>query len=286
MTDTSFLPRPHHLLCSPSIKEPPLTRELNQRIKALQGDPDFMTSLARGLLVLSVFTYHTRTVTMSQVSLETGISRAAVRRVLYTLVRLGYVGEQGRAYMLLPRVLAIGNAYAASSPMTLAAQPVLEALSNQLQASCSLSVLDGDEVLYIARAETVRITSICLKPGSRLPAYCTSMGRMLLAGLPQHTLEAYLNRTLLRPRTEHTITQRSELVKRLLHISREGTAVVDQEWEIGLRSIAVPVHNRRGEIVAALNASTQVERVSLQCLQGPVLTALRDAAKHLSTLLE
>ncbi|MEE7566090.1 helix-turn-helix domain-containing protein, partial [Xanthomonas sp. Kuri4-3] len=248
-----------------------LTHELMRQIDGLQGDPDFMTSLARGLAVLSVFAQHAREVTMSQISTETGISRAAVRRVLYTLARLGYVGEQGRGYVLLPRVLGIGGAYVASSSMTAAAQPVLDALRDEVHESCSLGVLDGDDLLYIARAETVRIMSIGLRAGSRLPAYCTSMGRVLLAALPHDTLESYLERNPLRPRTERTVTGPREFLEMLARVRREGASLTDQELEIGLRSIAVPVRNRRGEVIAALNIGTQAGRVSLQAVQTQLL---------------
>ncbi len=262
-----------------------LTHELMQQIEGQQGEPDFMTSLARGLAVLSVFAQHAREVTMSQISAETGISRAAVRRVLYTLGKLGYVGEQGRGYVLLPRVLGIGGAYVAASSMTAAAQPVLDALRDQVHESCSLGVLDGDDLLYVARAETVRIMSIGLRAGSRLPAYCTSMGRVLLAALPHDTLESYLERNPLRPRTERTLTGPREFQEMLARVRREGASLTDQELEIGLRSIAVPVRNRRGDVVAALNIGTQAGRISLQAIQTQLLPRLKNAAQQLGALL-
>ncbi len=262
-----------------------LSHELMQLIQDNQGDPDFMTSLGRGLVVLSVFSQHPREVTMSQISTETGISRAAVRRVLYTLEKLGYVGEQGRGFVLLPRVLGMGGAYVASSSMTAAAQPVLDALRDDVHESCSLGVLDGDDVLYVARAETVRIMSIGLRAGSRLPAYCTSMGRVLLAALPHDTLESYLERNPLRPRTERTVTRMDEFLDTLDRVRRDGVALVDQELEIGLRSIAVPVHARSGAVVGALNIGTQAGRVSLGVMQSQLLPRLRDAAQRLGTLL-
>jgi IclR family transcriptional regulator, pca regulon regulatory protein len=270
---------------APPAAERGLTHELMQQIDEVQGDPDFMTSLARGLAVLSVFSQHAREVTMSQISSETGISRAAVRRVLYTLTKLGYVGEQGRGYVLLPRVLGIGGAYVASSSMTAAAQPVLDALRDSVHESCSLGMLDGDDLLYIARAETVRIMSIGLRAGSRLPAYCTSMGRVLLAALPHDTLESYLERNPLRPRTERTLTNPQDFLDLLERVRREGVSLVDQELEIGLRSIAVPVRNRSGEVIAALNIGTQAGRVNLQTMQSQLLPALREASARLGTLL-
>ncbi|MET4614827.1 IclR family transcriptional regulator C-terminal domain-containing protein [Stenotrophomonas sp. HMWF003] len=262
-----------------------LSHELMQLIQDNQGDPDFMTSLGRGLVVLSVFSQHPREVTMSQISTETGISRAAVRRVLYTLEKLGYVGEQGRGFVLLPRVLGMGGAYVASSSMTAAAQPVLDALRDDVHESCSLGVLDGDDVLYVARAETVRIMSIGLRAGSRLPAYCTSMGRVLLAALPHDTLESYLERNPLRPRTERTVTRMDEFLDTLDRVRRDGVALVDQELEIGLRSIAVPVHARSGAVVGALNIGTQAGRISLGVMQSQLLPRLREAAQRLGTLL-
>lgn len=262
-----------------------LSHELMQLIQDNQGDPDFMTSLGRGLVVLSVFSQHPREVTMSQISTETGISRAAVRRVLYTLEKLGYVGEQGRGFVLLPRVLGMGGAYVASSSMTAAAQPVLDALRDDVHESCSLGVLDGDDVLYVARAETVRIMSIGLRAGSRLPAYCTSMGRILLAALPRDTLENYLERNPLRPRTQRTMTRMDEFLETLERVRREGVSLVDQELEIGLRSIAVPVRARSGEVVGALNIGTQAGRISLSTMQSQLLPRLREAAQRLGTLL-
>ncbi|SET84524.1 transcriptional regulator, IclR family [Stenotrophomonas indicatrix] len=262
-----------------------LAHELMQQIQDNQGDPDFMTSLGRGLAVLSVFSQHPREVTMSQISSDTGISRAAVRRVLYTLEKLGYVGEQGRGYVLLPRVLGMGGAYVASSSMTAAAQPVLDALRDAVHESCSLGVLDGDDILYVARAETVRIMSIGLRAGSRLPAYCTSMGRVLLASLPRDTLEGYLERNPLRPRTERTVTRMDDFLDLLEKVRREGASLVDQELEIGLRSIAVPVRSRSGDVVAALNIGTQAGRIGLGVMQTQLLPRLREAAQRLGTLL-
>ncbi len=262
-----------------------LAHELMQQIQDNQGDPDFMTSLGRGLAVLSVFSQHPREVTMSQISTDTGISRAAVRRVLYTLEKLGYVGEQGRGYVLLPRVLGMGGAYVASSSMTAAAQPVLDALRDDVHESCSLGVLDGDDILYVARAETVRIMSIGLRAGSRLPAYCTSMGRVLLAALPRDTLEGYLERNPLRPRTERTITRMDDFLDTLEKVRREGVSLVDQELEIGLRSIAVPVRSRSGDVIGALNIGTQAGRIGLGVMQTQLLPRLREAAQRLGTLL-
>lgn len=285
MVESSKPNRGNGKITAPQTAERGLTHTLMQQIEQAHGDPDFMTSLARGLAVLSVFAQHPREVTMSQISTATGLSRAAVRRVLYTLSRLGYVGEQGRGYLLLPRVLGIGGAYVAAASMTAAAQPVLDALRDAVHESCSLGVLDGDDLLYIARAETVRIMSIGLRAGSRLPAYCTSMGRVLLATLPHDTLDGYLERNPLRPRTERTIVQPRQFSEMLARVRREGHSLVDQELEIGLRSVAVPVYGRGGDVVAALNIGTQAGRVNLQTMHTRLLPALKDAAQRLGERL-
>lgn len=268
-----------------AIAERGLAREIMRQIDAAQGDPDFMTSLARGMAVLSVFAQHGREVTMSQISAETGIPRAAVRRALYTLAKLGYVGEHGRGYVLLPRVLGIGGAYVASAPLAVAAQPVLDALRDAVHESCSLGVLDGDDVLYVARAETVRIMSIGLRSGSRLPAYCTSMGRILLASLPPDTLEGYLERNPLRPRTERTITHPTELLEVLAKVRREELSLTDQELEIGLRSIAVPIRNQAGRVLAAMNVSGHASRITAEDMQQRYLSPLLYAAEGIRMAL-
>ncbi|WCE05572.1 IclR family transcriptional regulator C-terminal domain-containing protein [Pseudoxanthomonas sp. JBR18] len=278
--------RRHATAPSPTPAERGLAREIMRQIEYAQGDPDFMTSLARGMAVLSVFAQHGgREVSMSQISADTGIPRAAVRRALYTLAKLGYVGEHGRGYVLLPRVLGIGGAYVASASLSVAAQPVLDALRDAVHESCSLAVLDGDDVLYVARAETVRIMSIGLRSGSRLPAYCTSMGRILLSALPEDTLDAYLERNPLRPRTERTVTRTDELLEILAKVRREEVSLTDQELEIGLRSIAVPVRDRAGTVIAALNIGTQAGRVSLQTMHAQLLPPLRQAALRLGAVL-
>jgi IclR family pca regulon transcriptional regulator len=267
------------------LPSPSLARQIIEQIDICEGDPSFMTSLARGLAVLSTFTRHTRELTMSQISLETGIPRAAVRRALYTLGKLGYVGEQGRGFVLLPRVLGIGNAYLSSASLTTTAQPILDSLRDAVRESCSLGILDGDEVLYVARAETVRIMSIGLRPGSRLPAYCTSMGRILLANLAENTLASYLARIPLRPRTERTVTDPQQLLDLFDKVRRNNVAIIDQELEIGLRSVAVPVRNREGDVIAALNVGTQTGRATLHVLEAEILPELRRAAARLEALL-
>ncbi|HWX38596.1 MAG TPA: helix-turn-helix domain-containing protein, partial [Candidatus Sulfotelmatobacter sp.] len=172
---------------------------------AFTGDPNFMTSLARGLAVIQAFSQRRHHLTISQVSTTTGLSRAAVRRCLYTLAKLGFAGsDDNRHFFLRPRILALGHSYISSMPLATAAQPVLEHISHLLHESCSIATLDGVEIVYIARANVTRIMSIDLGVGSRLPAFCTSMGRAILANLPPEELESVLSRVEFKRYTERT----------------------------------------------------------------------------------
>jgi IclR family pca regulon transcriptional regulator len=256
-------------------------------IQGYAGDPNFMASLARGLAVIRAFTQQRRHLTIAQLSQRTAIPRAAVRRCLYTLSMLGYVGtEDGRTYALRPRILALGHAYLSSTPLVYAVQPLLDQITSVLHESSSLAVLEGDEILYIARSSTTtRLMSIDLGIGSRLPAYCTSMGRVLLAGLTDAELDVYLSRVKLVKLTTRTVSTADELKVALNAVRRNGYAVVDQELEIGLRSIAVPVGDREGRSVAAINVGTQSSRVSVAEMESKFLPPLRAAAHELGLLL-
>jgi IclR family pca regulon transcriptional regulator len=258
-----------------------------REIQGYAGDPNFMASLARGLAVIRAFTQQRRHLTIAQLSQRTAIPRAAVRRCLYTLSMLGYVGtEDGRTYALRPRILALGHAYLSSTPLVYAVQPLLDQITSVLHESSSLAVLEGDEILYIARSSTTtRLMSIDLGIGSRLPAYCTSMGRVLLAGLTDAELDVYLSRVKLVKLTTRTVSTADELKVALNAVRRNGYAVVDQELEIGLRSIAVPVSDREGRSAAAINVGTQSSRVSVAEMESKFLPPLRAAAHELGLLL-
>ena len=264
---------------------PPVTPA--REIQGYAGDPNFMASLARGLAVIRAFTQQRRHLTIAQLSQRTAIPRAAVRRCLYTLSMLGYVGtEDGRTYALRPRILALGHAYLSSTPLVYAVQPLLDQITSVLHESSSLAVLEGDEILYIARSSTTtRLMSIDLGIGSRLPAYCTSMGRVLLAGLTDAELDIYLSRVNLVKLTTRTVSTADELKVALNAVRRNGYAVVDQELEIGLRSIAVPVSDREGRSAAAINVGTQSSRVSVAEMESKFLPPLRAAAHELGLLL-
>ena len=251
------------------------------------GDPNFMTSLARGLAVIQAFSQRRHHLTISQVSTTTGLSRAAVRRCLYTLAKLGFAGsDDNRHFFLRPRILALGHSYISSMPLATAAQPVLEHISHLLHESCSIATLDGIEIVYIARANVTRIMSIDLGVGSRLPAFCTSMGRAILANLPPEELESVLARVEFKRYTERTITNPAKLTQALRQIRRDGYSIIDQELEHGLRSMAVPIQNPSGKVVAALNIGAHAQRVSIQEMQTKFLPHLRAAAQELCLLLK
>ncbi|HEY4069653.1 MAG TPA: IclR family transcriptional regulator C-terminal domain-containing protein [Burkholderiaceae bacterium] len=249
------------------------------------GDPNFMSSLARGLQVIRAFSEFRRNLTISQVSQATGLSRAAARRCLYTLRELGYVGEDNKRYFLRPQVLTLGHAYLSSTPLAVSAQPYLDEVSRVLHESCSAAILDGDDIVYICRSAETRIISISLLVGTRLPAYCTSMGQVLLAHLPDDALETYLARVRLVERTERTITSVAKLRKVLAQVRAAGFALLDQELEVGLRSIAVPVRDRRGNVVAAINVGTHASRRSPDDMKAHVLPELQRCAQGLRELL-
>ncbi|GAC1421138.1 MAG: IclR family transcriptional regulator C-terminal domain-containing protein [Acidobacteriaceae bacterium] len=250
------------------------------------GDPNFMTSLARGLLVIQSFSPQHPQMTISQLAVKTGLSRAAVRRCLYTLTKLGFAGaEDGSRYGLRPRMLALSNTYSTSSTLSTAAQPILERMSASLRESFSVATLDGDEIVYIARTQVHRVLAVDLHIGSRLPAYCTSMGRVLLAYLPIEQLEQYLARVVLTPHTTRTVTTVEKLRLALRNVRRNGYALVDQELEVGLRSMAVPVYSPTGRVIATLNLSGHAPRMPVYDMQTRFLSHLRNAAAELGALV-
>jgi IclR family pca regulon transcriptional regulator len=248
-------------------------------------DPSFMTSLARGLAVLRAFSDSRRALTIAQISQKTGIPRAAVRRCLHTLKQLGYAEAEMNNFSLRPKVLTLGYSYLSSTPLAVSSQPYLNNISRALNESCSLAVLDDSEVLYIARSATSRVMSVALNAGSRLPAYCTSLGRVMLAHLDPDELDAYFARTKLRPMTERTVVSQKRLREILAGVRQQGYAINDEELELGLRSIAVPVRGASGKVLAALNVGAQAARVSTLQMETEFLPVLQRGAQELSILL-
>ncbi|MDU9414806.1 IclR family transcriptional regulator C-terminal domain-containing protein [Pseudomonas sp. zfem005] len=265
---------------------PPIIASPAKRIEAFTGDPNFMTSLARGLAVIHAFQERKRHLTIAQISHRTEIPRAAVRRCLHTLMNLGYVTTDGRTYSLLPKVLTLGHAYLSSTPLAVTAQPILDRLSEQLHEACSMATLEGDEILYIARSATPqRLISVDLSVGSRLPAYCTSMGRILLAALDDAALEEYIEHADLQIKTSRTVHTPDGLRASVAEIRTQGWVIIDQELEVGLRSVAVPLKDSAGQVLAALNVGTHAGRVTRQELETRFLPVLLEASKELSARL-
>jgi IclR family pca regulon transcriptional regulator len=239
---------------------------------------DYVQSLERGLSVIRAFDEDHREMALSEVARATGLTRAAARRFLLTLVKLGYVHFDGGRFSLRPRVLELGFAYLSSLTLPEVAQPHLERLVAQVNESSSISVLDDNEVVYVVRVPTRRIMSITLAVGTRLPAYATSMGRVLLANLPEDELEERLARIELQPLTKRTVKNAGALRKLLASVRRQGYALTDQELEEGLRSVAVPIRDSSGEVVAALNVSVHASRTTVPVLRGEFLPHAQDAA--------
>ncbi|MFY9746894.1 MAG: IclR family transcriptional regulator C-terminal domain-containing protein [Acidobacteriaceae bacterium] len=251
------------------------------RLDDFEGDPNFVLSLARGLKVIESFDGKKDGITVADAARHTGLSRAAVRRLLMTLEMLGYAESRGRLYRLRGRVLGLGFSFISSTSLVAAAQPVLDHITETIHESSSMSVLDGDDIVYVARSSVHRIMSVDLSIGSRLPAYCTSMGRVLLAGLADEELSRYLERIRPKARTPKTVTNKNRLKEIILRVRRAGYALVDEELEPGLRSMAVPISDRQGRTVAAINIGAPALRVKRQQVEK-FLRLLHEAARTLS----
>lgn len=254
--------------------------------QSTQPDPaghpaHYVQSLERGLSVITAFGPERREMTLSDVSRATGLTRAAARRFLLTLVDLGYVRTDGKLFRLAPRVLDLGYAYLSSLSLPGIAEPHLEWLVRETHESSSMSVLDGHDIVYVARVPTSRIMTVAINVGTRFPAYATSMGRVLLAGLDDVALERYLTEVRLGGLTEHTVASAGELRDLVLQARRQGWCLVDQELEHGLRSIAAPVRNRQGRVVAAVNVSSHVTRITRERAKKEFLPRLLEAAAEI-----
>jgi IclR family pca regulon transcriptional regulator len=251
---------------------------LNLVVESIGRPVGYVQSLDRGLAVICCFSADRPRLTLSEAARQTGLSRAAARRSLITLQTLGYVASDGRQFYLTPRVLTLGYAYLSSLSLADVAQAHLSDLANDVHESCSASVLDGLDIVYVARAATKRIMTISLSVGTRLPAYATSMGRVLLAALPGDQLDAYLDSATLTPLTERTIVDQDRLRAEVERTHARGWCLVDQELEDGVRSIAVPVHDSASRVIAAVNTSAHATRVPLATLQKSFLPKLRGCA--------
>jgi IclR family pca regulon transcriptional regulator len=239
---------------------------------------DFVQSLDRGLAVIRAFGPDRERLSLSEVARATNLTRAAARRFLLTLVSLGYVRSDGREFSLRPRVLELGYAYLSGLALPDVAAPHMEELVARLHESCSISVLDGQHVVYVVRVPTKRIMTVAISVGTRFPAYATSMGRVLLAALPPDELERYLAEAKLEPLTDRTVTDADRLRELLAEVAEQGYAIVDQELEEGLRAVAAPIRGAPDVGMAAINVSAHAARVSMDALREHILPALLETA--------
>lgn len=249
------------------------------------SERDIMGGLAKGLAAIETFTADRPRQSIAEVSAASGLDRATARRCLLTLAHQGYADYDGKYFTLTPRVLRLGTACLATMPLPQIVQPLLDQLSDQLGQSTSVSILDGADIVYVARAAQRKVMSIGLMPGSRLPAYCTSMGRVLLSSLTESEASAILGLNPLPARTPHTLTRPEDILTRIAQIRDRGFAVIDQEVELGLRSLAVPVLNARGRVVAALNVGVAAVHAQLDDLEALYLAPLLQMRDGLRTML-
>lgn len=246
---------------------------------------DTMGGLAKGLSVIETFTAERPRQSIAEVSAASGLDRATARRCLLTLAHLGYADYDGKFFTLTPRVLRLGTACLAAMPLPQMVQPWLDRLSEDLGESSSVSILDADEIVYVARAAQRRVMSIALMPGSRLPAYCTSMGRVLLAALPEAEALRRLRLNPLAARTPLTLTDPDAVMGAVRRARERGHAVIDQEVELGLRSIAVPLLNARGVTVAALNLGLPTHAGDAEALVARYLPPLERVQGEIRKIL-
>ncbi len=244
---------------------------------ALAPSRTFVQSLSRGLTVIRTLS-GAEPLTLSEVARASELSRASARRFLLTLEELGYVQQAGGRFALTPRVLELGFSYLSALGLPEVAQPHLERLVAQVHESSSVSVLDGESIVYVARVPTQRIMTVTVSVGTRFPAYATSMGRVLLAGLEGQVRAELLERIELEPLAHETITTHAQLYRVLDQVRAQGYAIVDQELESGLRSVATPIRDRRGAVIAAINLAVQASRLSVEEIEQSLLGPLQSTA--------
>lgn len=243
--------------------------------------PDFLEALARGMTILTAFDAERRQMTLSDVARAVDLPRATVRRTLYTLERLGYLESDGRLFKLTPRVLALAGAYLGSAGNATALQAACDALCRAFDEACSAAVLDGEQAVMVAHASPLRFMSSAPGIGFRVPAFCSALGRVLIAGLEDDARSDYLARLALRPLTPKTVTDTAALKQIVDKAARDGFVLADQEAELGFRSLAVPVRRFDDRVVAALNIGVRIERASPKQMKESFLPALLKAAADL-----
>ena len=252
-----------------------------------EGEPDreFMTTLAKGLTVMRAFSGERAMMTLSETAAVASLTRATARRILRTLAALGYVAQSGRQFSLTPRVLELGFGYLSSQSWIDQALPLLKELSASVQESCSAAILQDTDIVYVARIPTQRIMSAALTVGSRLPAFHTSLGRAQLGFVEEDEVWRRIRSLRIHPYTTQTITEPQALVDRIKADREQGFSIVDEELERGLRSIAVPIVDRRGIAVAGLNLSTNSTRITRNHMREHFLPRLSAVAGEISSFI-
>lgn len=246
---------------------------------------EYVMGLEKGLAIIEAFGISKGPLTLTQAAEITGHTKAAVRRSLLTLCKLGYARQDGRSFQLAPRSLRLGYAFVASAALTKVAQPILEMTSERTHESASIAVLDSQDVVFVARSTHRRSLSSGLGVGARLPAYASATGRVLLSEQPTADVEFLLNRMMRPALTPHTLTGTQEIVKEIALVRSQGYAISDEELEIGLRSVAVPIRNGKGELIAAMSLSVSTSRMTRQEVIEKLLPELETARRNFSLLL-
>nr|WP_067297473.1 IclR family transcriptional regulator C-terminal domain-containing protein [Marinobacterium profundum] len=248
-------------------------------------DKDFLATFARGLEVIKSFDTQTPSMSLTDVAKKNNLSRASARRFLLTLQKLGYVKSDDKRFKLTARVLELGYSYLATLNFSETITPFMEKITHKLGESCSATVLDGQDVVYIARIPVRGLIPVNLQIGARLPAYATSMGRVLLAALPEDQLEAFLSSATLEPLTPYTVTAAEQLRSEIERVRRQAYCIIDQELELGLRTVAVPVYDRNQHVCFALNVSSHVSKVSLERAEREFVPLMQQVSQQITAAL-
>ena len=248
-------------------------------------DPDFVNALARGLGVITCFGKDAEVLTLSEIAAKTGLTRGTARRFLLTLEALGYIRSDGKAFRLAPKTLTLGYAYLSSLPLWKAAQPVMQDVVDELDESCSLGVLDGQDVVYVARITPKHLSFTPIHLGARMPAHINAMGQVLLAELDPQALDEYFGKATFEKITKYTLTDEREVRKVLMRVARDRYALSDRQLQIGIRSVAVPIPAKSGISEVAINATANEGRASKRDLIDRFLPVLRRAADQLAHAL-
>ncbi|WP_315834183.1 IclR family transcriptional regulator domain-containing protein [Bradyrhizobium prioriisuperbiae] len=252
---------------------------------ARRESPEFIESLDRGLRVLELFGAGDRPMTLSDVAKAANLPRATARRILLTLEKGGFVAGDGKLFSLTSRVLALASAYLSSNQIVSVVQPMIDRVASETREVCSLAILDGEQTVFIARASPARVFSAGIDIGYRLPAFCTSVGRVLLGRLSNEELTATIGRMTVVAQTPFTVVDKDVLLAAIITDRSKGYSLVDQEAEDGFRSLAVPVRRYDGEIVAAINVGSHVDRISTGEMIDRFLPPLKQAAAGAQPLL-